>query len=73
MSATPYARDLAERVLVTFVEGFLGTLVVTRMSDEDMWLAAVGGGVAAVCALLKGLAARRVGESDTASLNRSTP
>jgi hypothetical protein len=63
-----YVRDLAERVVVTFAQGFLGSLVVTEMTDKSVWLAAVGGGVAAVTALLKGLVAKRVGNNESASL-----
>ena len=63
-----YVRDLAERVVVTFAQGFLGSLGVTEMTDKSVWLAAVGGGVAAVTALLKGLVAKRVGNNESASL-----
>lgn len=64
-----YSRDLLERVAVTFVEGTIGSLVLTQLSDRDMWLAAVGGGVAAVVALLKGLLAKRYGNPESASLS----
>lgn len=64
-----YLRDLAERVVVTFAQGFLGSLVVTELTDKSAWMAAVGGGVAAVGALLKGLIAKKVGNPDSASLN----
>lgn len=64
-----YRRDLLERVGMTFVEGFLGGIVVTEIADKAMWLAAVSGGVAAALALLKGLAAKRVGNEDSASLD----
>jgi hypothetical protein len=63
-----YIRDLGERVAMTFVEGALGSLVITQYTDKQMWLAAVGGGVAAVAALLKGLGAKTVGDPKTASL-----
>lgn len=64
-----YAKDLFERVVVTFVQGGLGSFVVTEMSDKSMWYAVVGGGVAAVASLLKGLLARHVGDADSASLS----
>lgn len=64
-----YLRDLAERVAVTFAQGFLGSLVVTELSDKSAWLAAFGGGVAAAGALLKGLVAKKVGHDDSASLS----
>lgn len=65
-----YVKDLAERVAVTFVQGALGSLVVTELSDKEMWLAAVGGGVAAVASLLKGLVAKGRGMTDSASLSK---
>lgn len=64
-----FLKDLRERVLVTFAEGFLGSLVITELSDESMWLAAAGGGVAAVAALLKGVVAKKVGNEASASLS----
>ncbi|MFF3871205.1 hypothetical protein [Streptomyces sp. NPDC001978] len=66
-----YVRDLLERVAATFLEGFVGGLVITQMTDQKMWLAAVGAGVAAVASLAKGLAAKKTGRSDSASLVRS--
>jgi hypothetical protein len=63
-----YWKDLAERVVVTFIQGTLGSLVVTELSGKDMWLAAAGGGVAAVASLLKGLVAKRIGSPDSASM-----
>lgn len=63
-----FLKDLRERVIMTFVQGVLGSLVVTELADKGMWLAAVGGGVAAVAALLKGLVAKTVGNRDSASL-----
>lgn len=64
-----FLKDLRERVIMTFIEGVLGSLVVTELADKDMWLAAVGGGVAAVGALLKGVLARGRGNQDSASLS----
>jgi hypothetical protein len=64
-----YTRDLFERVAMTFAEGFLGGVVVTQLTDQKMWLAAAAGGVSAALALVKGLAAKRVGNSDSASLD----
>jgi hypothetical protein len=64
-----YTKDLLERVAVTFFQGTVGALIVTELADKEMWLAAVGGGVAAVVSLLKGLAAKRYGNPDSASLS----
>lgn len=65
-----YLKDLTERVLVTFIEGLVGGLVLTQLTDQDMWLSALAGGVAAVTALAKGLLAKGVGMADSASLNK---
>lgn len=64
-----YAKDLLERVAMTFLQGALGSLVVTELSSVDMWYAALGGGVAAVASLAKGLLARGRGNPDSASLS----
>jgi len=60
-----YAKDLAERVAVTFVQAFLAVFVVTDVSSAKT--AAVAG-AAAVLALIKGLAAKKAASGDTASL-----
>lgn len=65
-----YLRDLAERVGWTFVEGFVGGLVLTQLSDVNMWYAAVSGGLAAVVSLVKGVVAKGVGNTESASLTR---
>lgn len=63
-----YALDLAERVLVTFLQAFVGGIVITQPLDASVWHAAAAGGVAAVIALVKGIAARAVGTANSASL-----
>lgn len=68
-TAATYARDLLERVLTSFLGGFLAGLVVTRPLDGSMWWTAVSGGVAAAVSLLKGLAARLKGDRNSASLS----
>lgn len=65
-----YFKDLVERVASTFVEGVIGSLVVTELTDRSMWLAALSGGVAAALSLVKGLIARHRGLGDSASLSR---
>jgi hypothetical protein len=70
-----YVRDLAERVASTFVQAFLGALItggvfdVAGVRDVSAWEAAGLAGVAAVLALLKGLAAKFVGQPDSASVD----
>jgi hypothetical protein len=65
-----YWKDLAERVVSTYLQAFLGSVVVTEMTDKSMWLAAVSAGVAAAASLVKGLAAGHVGLRDSASLSK---
>ncbi|MCF3960596.1 hypothetical protein [Streptomyces fuscigenes] len=63
-----FARDLLERVLTTFLQSFIGGVVVTQPLDGSMWYAAGAGGVGAVLALGKGLFARLRGAVNSASL-----
>lgn len=63
-----YGRDLAERVVSTGLEAFVGALVLTAPFDLTMWHNAAVAGVAAGAALLKGLAARVRDVTNSASL-----
>jgi hypothetical protein len=67
-TAKVYAKDLTERVATTFLEGFVGGLVITQPLNLSMWHAAAGGGVASVVSLAKGLLARWRSVSNSASL-----
>lgn len=67
-TAATYARDLAERVVSTGLQGFLAGVTVTTPFDLSMWKAAGLGGIAAGYALLKGLAARWRDVTNSASL-----
>ena len=69
-TAKSYGRDLAERVTATFVEGFVGGIVLSTPFDLGMWHAAALGGVAAATSLVKGLAARWRDVTNSASLAR---
>jgi hypothetical protein len=69
-TAGTYARDLVERILSTFLQAFIGGIVITQPLDGSMWYAAAAGGVGAVLALLKGLVARWRDVSNSASLAR---
>lgn len=66
-----FTKDLAERAIVSFVEGFLSGLVITGITDKSTWLAAVAGGVSSVASLLKSSVARGVGNTGSASLNKN--
>lgn len=68
-TAGTYARDLAERVVATFLQVFVGGLVLTTPFDLHMWQAAALGGVAAALSLVKGLAAKVFGDPNSASLS----
>ena len=70
-AARNWLRDLAERVVTTFAAGFLGAVSLDVASITALgwkaWL--VTGGVAGGLSVLKGLAARFVGSSGSASLD----
>lgn len=67
-----FARDAAERVLVTFAEAFLAALVAAHAFDlpalKDAANIAGVAALAAASSLVKSFAARLVGSSDSASL-----
>ena len=60
-----YLKDLAERVIVTFLGAFLAVFSVTDLSSAK---AAGIAGAAAVLSLIKGLVAKKVGDTASASL-----
>ena len=64
-----WIKDAAERVGWTFLQGALatGSLEQLATGDLDAWRAAAVGGVAAVLALVKAIAARRVGDVHSAA------
>jgi hypothetical protein len=66
----PWVRDTAERVTWTFVQGAIGAVPVQQIvsGDIDALTSAAVGGAAAVLSLLKAVAARKVGDPDTAAL-----
>jgi hypothetical protein len=66
--AKTYARDLAERVVATFLQAFVGGIVLTQPLNLAMWQSAAVGGVAAAGALVKGLIARWRDVTNSASL-----
>lgn len=67
-----YFKDLLERVVSTFVAGFLAALVGNWTgvipSDWKAWL--LTGAVAGVASVAKGLIAKGVGNPDSASLTK---
>jgi hypothetical protein len=65
-----YTRDLVERVLTTFLQAFVGGLVLTQPFDLGMWQNAGIAGVAAAGSLVKGLIARWRDVTNSASLAR---
>ncbi|MFB7739560.1 hypothetical protein ACFC08_35475 [Streptomyces sp. NPDC056112] len=67
-TAGTYGRDLLERTLSTFLQSFVGGIVITQPLDGSMWYAAGAGGVGAVLALGKGLIARWRDVTNSASL-----
>ncbi|MFB8101359.1 hypothetical protein ACFC3O_00730 [Streptomyces sp. NPDC056007] len=67
-TAATYGRDLAERVVSTGLEAFVGALVLTAPFDLSMWHNAALAGTAAGGALLKGIVARWRAVAHSASL-----
>lgn len=66
-----YFRDLAERTLASFAGGFLSVLGLDAVNVLSLdWKATLGvGGGAALVSLLKGFAAKAVGDPQSASLS----
>ncbi|MFD9368768.1 hypothetical protein ACFWA6_13840 [Streptomyces sp. NPDC060020] len=67
-TAATYGRDLVERVISTYLQAFIGALVVTQPLDLGMWRTAALAGVAAAVSLVKGLVARWRDVTNSASL-----
>jgi len=70
MPSKKYLRDVAERALSTFLGTFIAALASSDLTDVSQWQAAAIGGLSAALTLLKGAAARWVGDKETASLSR---
>ncbi|MGR3870997.1 hypothetical protein ACUXZZ_20685 [Streptomyces graminifolii] len=69
-TAQTYGRDLAERVIWTFLGGTAAVVVASGPSDmfhASFWQAVGVGGYAAVVSLAKGLVARWRGATNSAS------
>lgn len=65
-----YARDLAERIVATFLVAFLGVAVAAGPGDmfsATFWETAAAAGLAAVGSLVKGVLGRAVGPKNSAS------
>lgn len=68
-STKTFLKDLAERAIVTFAEVLLGFLGAgLGFGDIDWGFAFSVAGVATLASILKSVTARRVGDTDTASL-----
>lgn len=65
-----FIKDLLERVISTFAEGFLGAIATSAVTlgDVDWVFCLSAGGFAALVAVLKCLAALKIGDKDNASL-----
>ena len=64
-----FLKDLAERAVVTFAEVLLGFLGAGLGFGDINWGVAFSvAGVATLASVLKSIAARKIGDSDTASL-----
>jgi hypothetical protein len=70
-TGTAYAKDLAERVVATFVVTAAGVAVAAGPGDmfkASFWETVAAAGIAAAGSLLKGMAARAFGTKNSASL-----
>ncbi len=67
--AKKFFKDMLERAVVTFAEVLLGFLGAGLGFGEINWgMAFSVAGVATVASILKSIAARKIGDEDTASL-----
>lgn len=66
-----FTKDLLERLVATFVQAFLGVVIVSGLDNIDVKAAATAG-VAAVLSLVKSLIAKRIGDPGDASLVSGT-
>ena len=69
-TAATYARDLVERTIWSFLGGATAVSVAAGPADmlnASFWQAVGAGGLAAAFALLKGVAARVVGQKNSSS------
>lgn len=70
-TAATYGRDLAERVLSTFVVAVAGVELAAGPADmfhASFWQSVAAAGIAATASLIKGIAARALGDKNSASL-----
>lgn len=67
-----YVRDLLERAAWTAIQGALAAGGIEQLAagNVDAMHAAVVGAIAAVLSMIKSIAARRVGDSDSAATLR---
>lgn len=68
-----YIKDLVERVVASFAGGFLSVIGLDAVNVMNLdWKAALGVGAgAALVSLLKGFAAKAVGDPGSASLSKN--
>jgi hypothetical protein len=71
LAMSTYVKDLIERIVATFVMAFLAVLVTAGQTDGlnvEVGEAAVVAGIAAVASLVKGLIAKHLGDTESASV-----
>ncbi|MET8609839.1 hypothetical protein [Streptomyces misionensis] len=69
-TAETYAKDLAERMITSAAYGFVAAFVPAEATHASMWYSALGAGIGAGLALIKGTVARAFGDPNSASLSR---
>jgi len=70
MFSRTFLLDAAERVFWTYVQAFLGLLLVSGVTDLDALQAAAVAAVPAALAALKAIIATRFGDPESAALGR---
>jgi len=58
---SPFIKDMLERAIWTFIEGFAGVLVTSSVLDVTVIEAAALAGIMAVVSLVKSIAVSKVG------------
>jgi hypothetical protein len=65
-----FLRDLFERVAATYVQSFIGLLMVSGNLNIDAVEAALVAAIPAALSVVKGVLARRFGDPESAALKR---
>lgn len=73
MFTKKFALDLGERVLATYLQAFIGLLIVAQVLDINAVKAAAIAAIPATLAVIKGAIGHYVGDPESPSLVASVP